>query len=57
MNSLNYLYEVVGKDKKDKLKRSDFNKIAYIIPYSKWKCELLPALRRNEIERLCELNK
>tara|TARA_Y100000591_G_C21836829_1_gene703059 strand:+ start:1302 stop:1643 length:342 start_codon:yes stop_codon:yes gene_type:complete len=57
MNSLDYLYEVVGRNKGDKLKRCDFNKIAYIIPYSKWKGELLPALRRSEIDRLRELNK
>lgn len=56
MSSIDYLYEVVDKDKNSKLKRKDFNKIAYIIPYGKWQRELLPALRRKEIERLVELN-
>ena len=55
--SIEYLYEVVGKDKNSKLKRRDFNKIAYIIPYTKWQNELLPALRRKEIERLRQLSK
>ena len=55
--SVDYLYEVVGKEKNSKLKRSDFNKIAYIIPYNKWQRELLPALRRKEIERLTELSR
>ena len=54
---IDYLYEVVDKDKNSILKRKDFNKIAYIIPYGKWQRELLPALRRKEIERLRQLNK
>lgn len=56
-SSIDYLYEVVGKEKNSKLKRRDFNKIAYIIPYGKWQQELLPALRMKEIERLRELNR
>ena len=49
---INYLYEVVDKKVGSKLKRRDFNRFAYIIPYERWQTELLPALRRNEITRL-----
>ena len=30
----------------------NFNKFAFIIPAERWQNELLPALRRNEINRL-----
>tara|TARA_B100001093_G_scaffold249833_2_gene239260 strand:- start:13803 stop:14153 length:351 start_codon:yes stop_codon:yes gene_type:complete len=56
-SSVDYLYDVVDKKKNSKLLRSDFNKIAYIIPYAKWQRELLPILRRKEIQRLTELTK
>lgn len=50
-----YFYEVVDKKQGSKLVRSDFNKIAYMIPREKWEGELLPILRRREIERLQNL--
>ncbi len=56
-NCVDYLYDVVGKKRNSKLLRKDFNKIAYIIPYSKWQRELLPILRKREIQRLTELTK
>tara|TARA_B100000780_G_C21047241_1_gene420418 strand:+ start:666 stop:1007 length:342 start_codon:yes stop_codon:yes gene_type:complete len=51
-NPIDYLYQVVDKPVNSKLKRKDFNKFAYIIPTERWQNELLPALRRNEINRL-----
>ena len=50
-----YFYEVVDKKQGSKLVRKDFNKIAYMIPREKWERELLPILRRREIERLQNL--
>jgi hypothetical protein len=50
-----YFYEVVDKKPGSKLVRKDFNKIAYMIPRDKWERELLPILRRHEIERLRDL--
>lgn len=50
-----YFYEVVDKKQGSKLVRKDFNKIAYMIPREKWEGELLPILRRREIERLQNL--
>ena len=52
---ITYFYEVVDKKQGSKLVRSDFNKIAYMIPREKWEGELLPILRRREIERLQNL--
>ena len=49
---IDYLYQVIDKKVGSKLKRRDFNRFAYIIPYERWQTELLPALRRNEINRL-----
>ena len=55
-NPIDYLYQVVDKPVNSKLKRKDFNKFAYIIPTERWQNELLPALRRNEIDRLRQLS-
>lgn len=49
---LDYLYQVVDKSVGSQLKRRDFNRFAYMIPLERWQTELLPALRRHEIERL-----
>tara|TARA_B100001027_G_C16165785_1_gene284664 strand:+ start:249 stop:590 length:342 start_codon:yes stop_codon:yes gene_type:complete len=49
---MDYLYQVVDKKVGSKLKRRDFNRFAYIIPQERWQTELLPALRRKEINRL-----
>tara|TARA_B100001063_G_C16777864_1_gene567321 strand:+ start:6434 stop:6775 length:342 start_codon:yes stop_codon:yes gene_type:complete len=51
---IDYLYQVIDKKVGSKLKRRDFNKFAYIIPTERWQTELLPALRRNEIQRLSQ---
>ena len=47
-----YVLSILGKDKKDRLARSDFNKFASMLPFSKWHSEILPLLRKKEIERL-----
>ena len=47
-----YLYEILGKRKNSKLKRRDFNRLAYSVPISVWKNQILPALRDKEITRL-----
>ncbi len=47
-----YLYEILGKRKNSKLKRRDFNRLAYSVPISVWKNQILPALRNKEITRL-----
>ena len=52
---IKYLYQIVDKEENSTLTRKDFNKVAYVIPSSKWQNELLPILRKNEIERLKKL--
>ena len=47
-----YLYEILGKNKNCKLKRKDFNKLAYSVPVRVWKTQIIPALRNKEIARL-----
>jgi len=49
---LDYLYQVIDKKVGSSLKRKDFNRFAYMIPTERWQTELLPALRRHEINRL-----
>lgn len=52
-----YVLSILGKDNKDLLTRSDFKKFATMLPFSKWHSEILPLLRRKEIERLRVENK
>ena len=52
MKEQNYVYYVLGKNKGSKLKRKDFNKIAFSVSPTVWKTILLPALREKEIDRL-----
>ena len=54
MKPLEYLYQVVDKPVGSKLKRKHFNRFAYMIPIERWQTELLPALRRKEIQRLTQ---
>ena len=57
MEPIDYLYAVIDKKNGSDLKRTDFNKIAYMIPRNKWSGELLPVLRSAEISRLRNFDK
>ena len=57
MKPIDYLYAVIDKRHGSDLKRTDFNKIAYMIPRNKWSGELLPVLRSAEISRLRNFDK
>ena len=54
MKPMQYLYQVVDKPIGSKLKRKHFNRFAYMITIERWQTELLPALRRKEIQRLTQ---
>ena len=57
MKPIDYLYAVIDKRHGSDLKRTDFNKIAYMIPRNKWTGEVLPVLRSAEISRLRNFDK
>lgn len=47
-----YVLSIIGKKQTDLLTRSDFNKFASMLPHTKWHSEIIPILRRKEVERL-----
>lgn len=47
-----YLFQLLGKSVKSKLKRKDFNVLVAGIPPTLWHTRILPALRSTEIARL-----
>ncbi len=51
-NPTEYILSLLDKKENDNLKRSDFNKLASMMPYTKWHSEILPILRKQEIQRL-----
>ena len=46
MKPIDYLYAVIDKRHGSDIKRTDFNRIACMIPRNKWTGEVLPVLRR-----------
>lgn len=51
-NPTEYVLSLLNKKENDNLKRSDFNDLASMMPYTKWHTEILPILRKEEIQRL-----
>lgn len=49
-----YLYQLLGKSRKSKLRRCHFNILVAGIPPTLWNTKILPALRSTEIKRLSE---
>jgi hypothetical protein len=51
-NPTEYVYTVLGKKPGTRLKRRDFNQIAYTVDISTWRNHILPVLRKAEIQKL-----
>ena len=56
-NPTEYVLTIIGKKQKDLLVRKDFQKIAPLLPHTKWHNEILPVLRTLEIRRLTKQQK
>ena len=57
MKPMDYLYGVIDKRNGSDLRRTDFNRMAFMIPRNKWVGEVLPVLRSAEISRLRNFDK
>jgi len=51
-SSVEYVLQLVNKKPTDKIIRRDFKQIIGNVPFSTWHDEILPALRRQEIQHL-----